>query len=744
MNCLYCNESVFISQCPSCHTPLCKVCHCKDICDACEDCSAKTLVAKSYSLISLCEKCFTNRMKNLNNSICFLKWPGGDIEEIGMIPMKISMITNQIVPKINIYVSPENREGLSIEPIGISMEESLIDDIKEKKVTGKELIIIAANTLSRDILKDLCQLVIETRLNIVWFKPVFNEMHAIVPESTRKAKPKDLIRVVDEYNSEGFPLCMKSKIIQKFSSENLRYDLNELLKITKNQNLIKVFRFSNEFGQELILASRKIPVINIKVIEMAIKFYENAKLFPFLFRIQELLMRLYEIEASLNVIETFIFMIPGYGISSENYRSTQQISAKTQNDIRFKTVFKGSHISSQHQSKYDEFLSFLDTMKNYRTSRGILVWSIAFKHFYGRTKPKLSIGEVYEFFEYGLQNGDITIQNKKILKTVKSEEISPIIYSFPKVCSADIKVPIDHPITKPPSPQKLIPPNRIPSPKADFVTPQECINMVIGILLEYKDGLEISSLYSIVESLFAPRVLDWEHLEYNDFEDLLNCIKDIDVSDNFAIYHSYKKSEECPYCMDDLSDDDTKLECSHQFHKTCLMEIVNKTKNMNQTEINCPMCRAKISQRMINIILGPAPPKKKVAIKQPRKSMPLPQPKKQASNHGEWLIPGVMKCLNNRCEYWFDAGNAKKYKCPLCNIEYCLQCLLDLYHCVCKTHQTEEDEEFIKWMKSNNIKPCPACGMAVSNETNQASVNCIACNATFCFQCGQVKDRCIC
>jgi hypothetical protein len=88
----------------------------------------------------------------------------------------------------------------------------------------------------------------------------------------------------------------------------------------------------------------------------------------------------------------------------------------------------------------------------------------------------------------------------------------------------------------------------------------------------------------------------------------INNINDIDSmliidENNF----SNDKPDNCPICMDDINDEDTRLHCGHWAHLHCLLnwKEIQKLKNMN-----CPVCRQdidlnkkveKIKDRMVKI-----------------------------------------------------------------------------------------------------------------------------------------------
>ncbi|CAG9328914.1 unnamed protein product [Blepharisma stoltei] len=714
MNCANCDESKFVKDCLTCQKSLCRVCQCKDICTACESCGPKIHIRSIYDLISLCEKCFSNRIKDFESPICFLNssGAGGEEEDLTNIQQDVNSIINKNISDILFYAFRKNIGEIGVEPNESNMEESLIQDIKDKVVSKLELVIIATNTLSHSILKDLCELIRDMKLNIVWYKPDLKEMHAIVPTASRKAKPKDLAKIIDEISSEGYPLCTQSRIIKKFQDKNLRFDFNKLIETTERKNYIKLLLFEEESENYLLLASKNAPAINSEIIEGTIKFFENSKLVPFLFRIQEMLLNVYGFDASLNFIEGFVHDIPGYEVYSSEYRQDPQNYIKKVDDGEFRTVFHNGQINQKSLEKYEAFLAFLEKLIGKRMPKGVLALSLLFKHLYMRNKPKLSIQEIYEFFEFGIQERSIAIKRKKLVQVSQINKRNN---------SDNHNIPLFK--------------------KTDFVTPQECINMVIGILLERRHGIQITDLFHLVRSLFSPRVVSLTYLGYFDFEDLLTCIDDVEVANNYVIYSLYKHPEECPYCMEELEEDDTKLECSHQFHNACLIEIVNKSIKKSQSGVICPMCRTPLTENMIKYIIDPARQKKKVEKKDEKKH---PE-KRKSKSHPNWLIPGIMKCFTNNCQYFFDPGCACKYTCPLCKIEYCLKCAIETKReCECAINAAKENQEFLNWIEMNNGKVCPKCGIVTLNETNKSIVKCSSCHTTFCFQCGKLKKGCVC
>jgi len=48
-----------------------------------------------------------------------------------------------------------------------------------------------------------------------------------------------------------------------------------------------------------------------------------------------------------------------------------------------------------------------------------------------------------------------------------------------------------------------------------------------------------------------------------------------------------KKESMCTICLEDITNNNVKLDCSHEFHFHCLVSIIINTNNFNQ----CPNCR---------------------------------------------------------------------------------------------------------------------------------------------------------
>ena len=59
--------------------------------------------------------------------------------------------------------------------------------------------------------------------------------------------------------------------------------------------------------------------------------------------------------------------------------------------------------------------------------------------------------------------------------------------------------------------------------------------------------------------------------------------------------------EECSICLEKLENEIAHLTCQHFFHFHCISSWIQKNKQMNFNEINCPMCNQEFE--ILNIYL---------------------------------------------------------------------------------------------------------------------------------------------
>ena len=58
---------------------------------------------------------------------------------------------------------------------------------------------------------------------------------------------------------------------------------------------------------------------------------------------------------------------------------------------------------------------------------------------------------------------------------------------------------------------------------------------------------------------------------------------------------------ECPICLEELKPNKIILSCSHAFNEYCIQKSCEKFLK-NDLEVNCPMCRKKISKKELKEI----------------------------------------------------------------------------------------------------------------------------------------------
>ena len=201
-----------------------------------------------------------------------------------------------------------------------------------------------------------------------------------------------------------------------------------------------------------------------------------------------------------------------------------------------------------------------------------------------------------------------------------------------------------------------------------------------------------------------------------------------------------KNMIQCKICLEDFDENDNlnyELECGCIIHYECFDEYISDSIENNNIPILCPYCKIEIHP---NIIYESLHIKNNINLIEKYEKFSMND---YISNNKD----NYSCCPTAGCEYifYFEKGE-NRFLCPLCNKEYCLFCK-DIWHkgMTCQEFQDTKDvkkmdDKFMNFVKGQNYKICPICGVWVSKTYGCDNMKC-KCGNNFCYKCGKVIPK---
>lgn len=197
---------------------------------------------------------------------------------------------------------------------------------------------------------------------------------------------------------------------------------------------------------------------------------------------------------------------------------------------------------------------------------------------------------------------------------------------------------------------------------------------------------------------------------------------------------------ECQICLEkfQLSDFVPLNNCGCCFDTVCFNKYLDLEIKARKFPINCPMCKAEVSEQDIVQRVDPN-------IRENYFEFNL---RKFVGEHSS----EYSCCPTPDCRNVFIAENESRYSCPLCKKEYCLRCKVNFHNGqTCEKYQESEinkksqnaDTQFMNFVKGTNYKQCPSCKFWVEKSSGCNHMVC-RCRYEFCYACGGKYNACPC
>lgn len=205
---------------------------------------------------------------------------------------------------------------------------------------------------------------------------------------------------------------------------------------------------------------------------------------------------------------------------------------------------------------------------------------------------------------------------------------------------------------------------------------------------------------------------------------------------------SEQVSVRCEICSDTINTEDLSAldSCTHIYHKDCISSFIENEVYSSVYPIVCPSktCSKELSASDIREL---------ISSDLYAKYMDLSFHMQNAD------IEGLSCCPTPGCKYQFEwAGEHCKFSCPICNIDYCMDCRCQ-YHAemTCQEFRNayfsqnprmrnKVYEEFVIGMR---FKECPKCAEWNEKNDRNNNIDC-RCGYKFCYSCGNARTRCEC
>lgn len=198
-----------------------------------------------------------------------------------------------------------------------------------------------------------------------------------------------------------------------------------------------------------------------------------------------------------------------------------------------------------------------------------------------------------------------------------------------------------------------------------------------------------------------------------------------------------KRKEEqamkCVVCKDIIKDNElTLLEtCMHSFHKKCFKETILKEFEAKKVPLSCISCKTELQIPEIKICLT----------------------MRQYKQYEEMTFQNFMNvnsdefnsCPTLGCSYLFEFDpNMQQFDCPSCRKNYCLNCrsLAHLgWNCGAMLFGNRGLVQGV--LRGQKLKQCIMCNLWMEKPADSATLRC-RCGNHFCYNCGKLKNQCIC
>lgn len=198
----------------------------------------------------------------------------------------------------------------------------------------------------------------------------------------------------------------------------------------------------------------------------------------------------------------------------------------------------------------------------------------------------------------------------------------------------------------------------------------------------------------------------------------------------------------CEICGDVIITEDIfALDCcTHIYHKDCISSYVENEIHNKVFPIVCPSkscskelvvsdIRELVLQDLVTLYLD------------------------TSFYHQNQDIEGLTCCPTPDCRFQFEwIGDNPKFSCPLCNIDYCMDCKCE-YHAEmsCENYRAEYfrhnrragNKLFEEFEIGRKYKQCPQCSEWIEKNNRTNNLDC-KCGYMFCYSCGKSRNICKC
>ena len=197
------------------------------------------------------------------------------------------------------------------------------------------------------------------------------------------------------------------------------------------------------------------------------------------------------------------------------------------------------------------------------------------------------------------------------------------------------------------------------------------------------------------------------------------------------------KMKKCEICLEEFNEYDSlnyELKCGCIMHYKCFDDYIKNSVQNNNIPILCPNCKTEIHPNLIYDSL----------INSDNQGLVQKYEKFSMDNYLLNHKDSYSCCPTPGCEYmfFFEQGE-NHFTCPLCHKDYCLFCKNEWHKGMsCQEYMDSKDinkldEKFNKFVRGQNYKICPKCGIWVEKTEGCNHMKC-RCGADFCYKCGQL------
>ena len=197
------------------------------------------------------------------------------------------------------------------------------------------------------------------------------------------------------------------------------------------------------------------------------------------------------------------------------------------------------------------------------------------------------------------------------------------------------------------------------------------------------------------------------------------------------------KMKKCEICLEEFNEYDSlnyELKCGCILHDKCFDDYIKNSVENNNIPILCPNCKTEIHPNLIYDSL----------INSDNKGLVQKYEKFSMDNYLLNHKDSYSCCPTPGCEYmfFFEQGE-NHFTCPLCHKDYCLFCKNEWHKGMsCQEYMDSKDvnkldEKFNKFVRGQNYKICPKCGIWVEKTEGCNHMRC-RCGADFCYKCGKL------